>query len=285
MDAPATIATIGNMGIVPEAIDFRPGTGRLYAIDVGTTTTQLYAVNRNTAAVTPVGPGFPTAVAGAGGYVLNNQVGFDFNPRTLMPDGSVRIRVVATNNTNLRLNSDTGLVAAVDVPLAIGTNSPFVDGIAYINSNASTDGAAGTTTLFDLDTRNDALYIQNPPNNGSLTLVGPLGATVDALVGVGFDIFTEPGSTDDSIGGDRGLAVFRRGDTAGGQYLLYDVNLATGQVTNGRLVGGGIDFAGGFAVVPEPSTGLALLALPAAAALARRRCTGRRGTPTTPCTR
>ena len=68
----------------------------------------------------------------------------------------------------------------------------------------------------------------------------------------------------------RGLAVLRRSATAGGSYLLYDVNLATGAITNGRLVGGGLDFTGGFAVVPEPGAA-ALVALVVPVLLGRRR--------------
>jgi trimeric autotransporter adhesin len=283
VDSPGSVTTVGSLGIVPEAIDFRPLTAAqaasgaaptLYALDVGPTTTQLYTVNTQTAAVTPVGAGFPSLAAGS--YSLTNQrVGFDFNPRTLMADGSVRIRVTATGGTNLRLNSDTGLVVAVDTPLAYaGTaNAGFVDASAYINSGVATDAAAGTTTLFGIDTRSDVLVIQNPPNSGTLNLVGPLGATVDASAGVGFDIFTTPGSTDDTIGGDRALAVLQRPDAPAGQpgvYLLYDVNLATGQITDGRLVGGGLDFTGGFAVVPEPAV-VGLLLLPAGTLLRRRR--------------
>jgi trimeric autotransporter adhesin len=283
VDSPAAVTPIGSLGIVPEAIDFRPLTAAqlasgavptLYAIDVGPTTTQLYTVNTQTGAVTPVGAGFPSQAAGS--YSLVNQpVGFDFNPRTLAADGSIRIRVTATNGANLRLNSDTGGLTAVDTPLAFaGTgNSPFLDASAYTNNAAATDATGGTTTLFGIDTRNDVLVIQNPPNAGTLNIVGPLGATVDATAGVGFDIFTDPGSTDDTIGGDRGLAVLERpGVPPGGPlgaYLLYDVNLATGQITNGRLVGGGIDFTGGFAVIPEPGACGLLLFL--TAALPRRR--------------
>jgi len=115
VDLPAAVTTIGNLGITPNAIDFRPlAAGQtdpvLYGIDVGPTTTQLYTINKNTAAVTPVGAGFPTEVAGAGGYSLaggNNPIGFDFNPRTLQADNSIRIRLVASSGTNLRLNSNT----------------------------------------------------------------------------------------------------------------------------------------------------------------------------------
>jgi hypothetical protein len=263
----ASATTIGNLGVVPEAIDFRPGTKQLYAIDVGATTTQLYKVDTTTAALTPVGAGFPSAVSGS--YSLGSKVGFDFNPRTLQGDGSVRIRVTDTNGSNLRVNSDTGLVAAVDTDLHIGTNAPFVDASAYTNSAASTLPAAGTTTLFDMDSRNNSLYIQNPPNNGDMTLVGPFGATVTVNSGMAFDIFSQVAG-DDSIADELAFAALTRNGVVNGEYLLYDVNLATGTITGGRSVGGGLDFTGGLAVTaaPEPAS---LAVLVGAATLLRRR--------------
>jgi hypothetical protein len=263
----ASAVTVGNLGVVPEAIDFRPGTGQLYAIDVGTTTTQLYKVDTTTAALTPVGAGFPTVVAGS--YSLSGPVGFDFNPRTLQGDGSVRIRVTATGGANLRLNSDTGLVANVDTDLHIGTNAPFVDASAYTNSAASTVAAAGTTALYDLDSRNDALYVQSPPNDGALTLVGSFGVSIPANTPMSFDIFSQ-NAADDSIADELAFATFRRSDDGGVNYLLYDVNLANGQTTGGRSVGGGLDFTGGLAVTiaPEPAT---LATMLGAATLLRRR--------------
>jgi hypothetical protein len=261
VNSPSAITTIGSLGIVTDAIDFRPGTGTLYGIDVGPTTTQLYTINPNTAAVTPVEPGFPSVVAGAGGYNLADQtIGFDFNPRTLQADGSIRIRLVASRAANLRLNSDTGLVAAVDTPLAYITPVvPGVDAVAYTNSGASTMG--GVTTLFGLDANNDNFVRQGgvdgtpSPNGGLLTSIGPFGVTVNAQPNVGFDIFST--GTDDTNADDLAFAVFTRPDAPigdPGRYLLYDVNLTTGATTNGRLVGAGIDFTGGFAVIPEPSS-------------------------------
>lgn len=109
--------------------------------------------------------------------------------------------------------------------------------------------------------------------NGTLNAVGPYGVTVDSLLGASLDIFTDPLSVDTGIGGDRALAVFTRVENPGA-YLLYDVNLATGQVTNGRSVGGGCGFQRGFAIapqaVPEPSV-LLLAGLAGAAAWRRRR--------------
>ncbi|MFT3788862.1 MAG: DUF4394 domain-containing protein [Tepidisphaeraceae bacterium] len=270
-DAPAAATTVGFVSPVPEAIDFRPGTSTLYAIDVGETTTQLYTIDTSTAVATPVGPGFPTTVAGSYDLSGNQRFGFDFNPTTLQVDNSMRIRLTSTNGVNMRLNSSTGLpVLPPDVPLSIAPsgNSPFVDGSAYTNSATSKSG--GTTTLYDMDSRSDALYTQNPPNNGTLNFVGNFGVTVDAGAGIGFDIAsTDP--NDDSLLDEHAFAAFARPSEQLG-YLLYDVNLTTGATTGGRAVGGGLGFTGGLAVTvaPEPAM-LGLLGAGALLVLKRRR--------------
>lgn len=263
---PSVVTTIGPVGFVPKGIDFRPGTATLYAINVGANTAQLYTIDINSGAATPVGAGFNSSGSVNGSpYVLtaNQTYGFDFNPKTLQPDTSMRIRLVGTSGVNLRLNSSTGDVAAVDTALLISPsgNSPFVDAAAYINNIPE---GAGTTALYDMDSRNDKLYLQNPPNAGTLTEVGAFGVTVDANANIGFDVYTTPGDADLTIGGDTGFAVLTRPDAPIGgplgAYLLYHVNLATGQITNGALVGPAaspFDFSGGFAVlpvaVPEPA--------------------------------
>ena len=169
--APAPVTNIGApLPFVPEGIDFRPSSSTLYAIDVGPNTVQLYTINILTGAPTAVGAGFNST---GPGYDLttSSNFGFDFNPKTLQGDGSMRIRLVNTSNQNLRLNSSTGLVANVDTPLVIPpAQSPFVDAVAYINNKA--EGAGPATTLFDMDSRNDSLYTQAPPNDGTLNLVG-----------------------------------------------------------------------------------------------------------------
>ena len=277
-DAPASATSVGNVGVTIDAIDFRPlAAGEtspvLYGVGVNGDVTQLYTIDTQTAVATPVGAGFAT-VSPNGAYDLSNsQIGFDFNPTTLQADSSMRIRLVASNSgANLRLNSATGQIAATDVALAfVGVGGqPRVDAVAYIN-NIATQG--GTTSLFDLDVLTDSLYQQNPPNNGSLNAVGPYGVTVDSLLGGSFDIYTDPLSVDPTIGGDRGLAVFTRIENPT-SYLLYEVNLATGQVTNGRSVDGGRNFSRGFAImptaVPEPAAAL-FAAMAGVVALRRRR--------------
>lgn len=263
---PSVVNTIGPVGFLPEGIDFRPGTATLYAIDIGAVTTQLYTINTATGAATPVGTGFPSVGSVSGtpyNLTVGQTYGFDFNPKTLQPDNSMRIRLVGTSGVNLRLNSSTGAIAAVDGNLLISPsgNSPFVDAVAYINNLPET---AGTTALYDMDSRNDKLYQQNPPNNGTLVEVGAFGVDIDANANIGFDVYTDPSDADLSVGGDTGFAVITRPNAPLGgplgAYMLYHVNLTTGATTNGALVGPAaspFDFTGGFAVlpgaVPEPT--------------------------------
>lgn len=276
LNAPASVTVIGSVGFVPEGIDFRPGTNLLHALDVGPNTTQVYTIDVGTGVATPVGAGFASSGVNYD-LTVNQSFGFDFNPKTLQVDNSMRIRVTSTSGTNLRLNSATGLIAAVDTNLAFaGGNAGFVDGSAYIN-NIPQAAAAGTTTLYNLDSRNDALLTQIPPNTGVLNLVGPLGLTVDAQSGIGFDVYTNPTDVDPTIAGDSAYAVLKRSATSNGDYLLYSVDLATGTISNGALVGPAnapFDFVGGFAVspvvIPEPMA-VAPLALGALALVRRTR--------------
>ena len=153
-------------------LDVRPLDGQLYALGK---TSRLYVINPRTGAARQVGATpFIPVLAGA-------SFGFDFNPTV------DRIRVTSDAEQNLRLNPDNGTVAGVDTNLAYapgdpgaGTN-PSVAGSGYTNSFAG----ATSTTLYDIDNARHALVIQNPPNDGTLTTVGALGTTNNA---VAFDI-------------------------------------------------------------------------------------------------
>jgi Domain of unknown function (DUF4394) len=172
-------------------IDYRPATGQLYGVG---SSSRLYIINAETGATRALGTAaFTPALNGT-------VVGFDFNPTV------DRIRLVTNAGQNIRLNPETGTVAATDAALNPGT--PSVSEVAYINNRAGVT----TTTLYDIDVATDKLYIQNPPNNGTLVEVGSLG--VNAEGAVGFDI------TDN----DLGLAAL----TVGGKSDLYVINLATG---------------------------------------------------------
>ncbi|MBY0587288.1 DUF4394 domain-containing protein [bacterium] len=263
VNAPSAVTTIGPLGFVPKGIDFRPGTNSLYAIDIGPNTTQLYTIDINTGSPTAVGAGFNSS--GPGYDLTGNQTfGFDFNPKTLQGDNSMRIRLVSTSNANLRLNSSTGQIATIDTNLAFANgNSPFVDGSAYINNIPQTPQAGGTTSLYNLDVRNNSLLLQNPPNAGTVSIVGPFGVTINNTErNTHFDIFTPLDNNDPTIGGDFAYAVLKRPDAPingpFGSYLLYNVDLSSGQILNGALVGPAatpFDFVGGFAVSPIPEPG------------------------------
>ncbi len=180
------------------AIDFRPATGQLYGLG---NTSRLYVINHETGAATALGTAsFTPAISGT-------LAGFDFNPTV------DRIRMVTSTGQNLRLNPETGTVAATDMPLNRGT--PGVVAVAYTNSMAG----ASTTTLFDIDITAGKLYRQDPPNNGTLVEIGSLGITAIAGNESGFDI-----SPDNTVA----LANF----TVGANNALFQIDLTTGKATN-----------------------------------------------------
>lgn len=190
------------------AIDFRPATGQLYGVS---NQSRIYIINHISGRATAVGTGpFTPALSGT-------RVGFDFNPTV------DRIRLVTDAQQNLRLHPETGAVVATDGNINPG--NPQVVAVAYTNNFAG----AATTTLYDIDVASNKLYKQNPPNNGTLELVGSLG--VEASGEGGFDI-----SPDNSTA----LAVlFGRGEEDGGdeespgnKFRFYYINLQTGEARN-----------------------------------------------------
>jgi len=177
------------------AIDFRPATGQLYGLG---STSRIYTINLTSGLATAIGAN-PFTPAFSGGIV-----GFDFNPTV------DRIRLVTGTGQNIRLHPETGAAAAVDSDLNPG--SPNVNAVAYINSYAS----ATSTTLFDIDIAAQKLFTQDPPNDGKLVEVGPLGITPTDEGG--FDI-----SADNSVA----LAAL----TVNGMNGLYQIDLSRGMAT------------------------------------------------------
>jgi hypothetical protein len=80
---------------------------------------------------------------------------------------------------------------------------------------------APTTKLFEIDAEQDVLVLQDPPNDGVLTTVGPLDADFAPLSG--FTIVT------DTSGADHAYAA-----TAG---KLYTIELTTGHATPVGTIG------------------------------------------------
>ena len=176
-------------------IDMRPSTGQLYALG---STSRLYILNTSSGAAAVVGTvPFATLLTGT-------SFGFDFNPTV------DRIRCISNTGQNLRLQPETGLIAAIDGVLNPGT--PSVTASAYTNNFAG----ATTTVLFNIDNVTDKLSKQDPPNNGTQVDVGALGINVEAVSG--FDITSRSGV---------GYAALKVGDKS----ALYTINLTSGAAT------------------------------------------------------
>ncbi len=196
------LATINITGLQGEeniiAIDFRPATGQLYGLGKSS---RIYIINHETGAATALGAGsFTPALSGS-------IAGFDFNPTV------DRIRVVTSSGQNLRLNPETGTVAATDG--TINPGSPMIGAVAYNNNTAG----ASTTTLFDIDLASNKLFKQDPPNSGTLVEIGSLMITADATSDAGFDI-----SPDNKVA----LASIKTGM----KNVLFHIDLTSGKAVN-----------------------------------------------------
>lgn len=202
-DAPGTIRTSVAIGGLQSAetllgIDFRPADGLLYALG---SSGRVYTVDTATGAATVKS----TLAADAADTTLpftalaGTAFGVDFNP------AADRLRVVSNTGQSLRINVDSG---ATTTDGAInGGAANAVTASAYTNSFAGT----GSTTLYALDTTDDTLYVQNPPNNGTLSLPVALGFDAGAANGLDIDARTNVA-----------YAVL----TVGGVRTLYSINLA-----------------------------------------------------------
>ena len=178
------------------SIDFRPATGQLYALG---STSRLYTINLSSGNATALNSAqFTPNINGA----LAN---IDFNPTV------DRIRLVSNTGQNLRLNPETGLTAATDLPIN-GGSAPVITSIAYANNIAGT----ASTDLYDIDLTTEKLYKQSPPNDGTLVEVGPLKVKI-----------TGKGGFDINADNTTALATF----TVGSTDKLYTINLTNGNAT------------------------------------------------------
>lgn len=203
----ANVAITGiGAGELVVGIDIRPADRLLYAL---TGNGKVYTVDATTGVATlkstlTADPADTTAPYAS---LAGTSFSVDFNP---MAD---RLRVIGITGQNLRINVDTGLTTTDG---DINRAAPAaVLAAAYTNSFAGTTA----TTLYDLEANSDVLAQQNPPNNGTLLDIGPLG--LELAGAAAFDI----------AGGDNGLtlAAIRVGAT--GPYTLYTVSLTTGAAT------------------------------------------------------
>lgn len=220
-DDPTTVSKVKIKGLQKKekilGLDVRPATGQLYALG---SSSRLYVIDRET--------GMATAVSAAplNPPVTGDAVAFDFNPTV------DRIRIMTDAGQNLRAHPDTGAVVAVDASLAYAggdpnfADVPEVSACAYTNND--NDPLTGTV-LFDIDTSNDVLVRQDPPNNGTLNTVGALG--VDVLSVAGFDIAGSNGTAYASL-------VVKDGRRKNVRATLFTIDIATGTATELGKIGG-----------------------------------------------
>jgi hypothetical protein len=207
------------MGTTLRGIDFRPATGELYGVGSDSV---VYRVSPVTARAVAEGPAFTPALNG-------RFFGVDFNPTV------DRIRVTSDANQNLRLVPDTGALAGQDGDL--NPNDPTVVGSAYTNSSFSATPPAATT-LYALDALDDALYVQNPPNAGTLTMPTPVNINVRG--DAGFD-----------IAGQNNVGYVATASDRRPGAELYRVNVQTGATIKLGQIGRGAHTITGLAAVQD----------------------------------
>jgi hypothetical protein len=200
-------------------IDFRPADGVLYGVS---SANDLYAID--------VASGTARLVSTlTQGFDGSPRSAFDFNPQ------ADRLRLIASTGQDLRVHVALGAVA-VDGPLAYAAGDanagkrPRVTAAAYTHNVP----AAPTTQLFDIDFELDVLALQDPPNDGSLRTVGPLG--VDFGPTGGFDIRSGPGGVEQAF--------------AASGATLYEIDLASGAARALGAIGDGQVSVIGLAVRP-----------------------------------
>jgi hypothetical protein len=180
-------------------IDMRPANGRLYAV---TDAARLYTLDATTGTATVAGMLTADAADATDPFATLSGAtfGVDFNP---LAD---RLRIVSDAEQNLRANVDT---TATTTDATLNRGAFAVTAAAYTNNYVG----SSTTTLYVIDTQNDRLLTQNPPNNGTLNDVGALGIDVAAVNG--FEI----------VGPDTAVAVLA---PTGAPAAFYTLNLTTG---------------------------------------------------------
>lgn len=164
-DAPTAIVSAVALSGIPAGewvlgMDYRPADGALYAVASGG---GIYTINPSTGMATKKSqltssPDNKTPLTSLTG----SSFAVDFNP---VAD---RLRVVSDTGQNLRINVDNGVTIS-DGAINGVMGAKVVAG-AYTNSYVGTTA----TALYVINGADTSVYLQNPPNNGTLTNRVPL---------------------------------------------------------------------------------------------------------------
>jgi hypothetical protein len=223
VSAPVNITGLGS-GEEVVGIDIRPANGALIALafNAASGAGALYDVAPASGAATaiPANSGSAALTFASG----TTAFGVDFNP---VPGA---LRILTNTGENYRLAFPAGSPGyTVNVDGAVNPASSVTSGAGYTQNYAGTTA----TRLYAVDSNDNTLRLQSPPNDGTQQVIGPLGVTATDGAS-GFDIVggagvRAAGATDAGI--NIGNAVSFLALNAGGSTTLYRLNLATGAAT------------------------------------------------------
>ena len=195
-------------------LDFRPAGGELFALG---TTGGLYTIDTATGVATLKTTLVADTADATNPYsALEGDVfGVNFNP---VAD---RLRVVSNSGQNLRINVDTG---ATTTDADLNPGAPSITTAAYSNSFSATC----RTRLYVIDTSTNTLFLQDPPNAGTLTELGPLSMT--SAPGAVLEVITLSGSNRELS--NLALVLLPAPNGA----MVYDLDLNNGDLFGGRAL-------------------------------------------------
>jgi hypothetical protein len=221
-DRPAEVRRLVPQGMSGRliGIDRRPADGKLYGVSTTNDVYRLDPANGQAVLVSSLTVPFDG----------DARSGVDFNPQ------ADRLRLVSRDGQNLRVNVMLG-ATAVDAPLRYRDGDPGAATRPHVTAAAYTHNTpdAPDTKLLEIDGDRDVLLLQDPPNDGVLSTVGPLG--VDFGPTGGFDIVT------DAAGADQGFAA------SGAS--LYAIDLASGAARMLGTIGDGRASVVGLAAINQ----------------------------------
>jgi len=173
------------------------GNGEIYTLDIKSGQTQ-----KKSKLSAPWPPGVTTTI--------------DFDP------ASDRLRVMGSNKANVTVTVDDGKVS-VEAPHRFKEGDVNAGKTPKVIAGAFSEATKGahSPVLYVVDATTKSLLKQDPPNDGLLSTIGPLGVTL-----------TEPVAFNIVTTGERNDAML----TSGG--VLFAVNLGTGKATSvGKIEG------------------------------------------------